>query len=513
MLRKLFVLLTLCSVTLYGCAVNPVTGKRQLQILPESQELQIGEQQYEPSRQMQGGDYEVDPSLTEYVNSVGQRLAAVSDRKLPYEFVVINNSVPNAWALPGGKIAVNRGLLIELENEAQLAAVLGHEVVHAAARHGAKGVERGMVLQGAVAGIAALSGKYANVVGRGAQTAAGLINQKYGRDAERESDLYGMKYMSRAGYDPRAAIGLQEVFVRLSEGMATDWLSGLFASHPPSQERVEANRETAKTLPASGELGRERYQAAIAHIMKTREAYEAYDTGRIALSEGRAAEALALAEKAISIEPREGQFDALAGDVYFSAEKYEQALVHYDNAVNDYDEFFYYYAQRGLTKEKLGDQPGAQLDLKKSTEFLPTASALNVLGNLALAQGNRQGAIKYFKEAGTSDSQPGREATRALMMLDLPSNPNDYLRASGKLNGDLMVIVRISNPTPVSVRDVNVRLRYTDSRGKALEALKEVKGTIAPGESALIDTGIGPIENPEMLRYMQVGVSKASVVE
>ena len=218
-MRKLLVLLTLCSITLYGCAVNPVTGKRQLQIIPESQELRIGEQQYAPSRQMQGGDYEVDSSLTEYVNSVGQRLAAVSDRKLPYEFEVINNSVPNAWALPGGKIAVNRGLLIELNNEAELAAVLGHEIVHAAARHGAQGIERGMLLQGAVAvsGVAAGGSNYANLAVRGAQMAAGLINQKYGRDAERESDFYGMQYMSRAGYDPRAAITLQEVFVRLSE--------------------------------------------------------------------------------------------------------------------------------------------------------------------------------------------------------------------------------------------------------------------------------------------------------
>jgi hypothetical protein len=81
--------------------------------------------------------------LTPYVNEVGQKLAAVSKRKLPYEFVVLNSSVPNAWALPGGKIAVNRGLLTELKNEAELAAVLGHEIVHAAARHGAKAQERG----------------------------------------------------------------------------------------------------------------------------------------------------------------------------------------------------------------------------------------------------------------------------------------------------------------------------------------------------------------------------------
>ncbi len=87
------------------------------------------------------------PDLTAYINEVGQKLAAVSDRPLPYEFVVLNNPVPNAWALPGGKIAVNVGLLSELKNEAELAAVLGHEIVHAAARHGAKAQERGTLMQ------------------------------------------------------------------------------------------------------------------------------------------------------------------------------------------------------------------------------------------------------------------------------------------------------------------------------------------------------------------------------
>ncbi len=135
MIRKLFIIVALCSITLYGCATNPVTGKRELGLVPKSYELQIGSKQYLPSRQMQGGDYVVDPELTKYVNGVGQRLAAVSDRKLPYEFVVLNNSVPNAWALPGGKITINRVLLTVLNREAELSAVLGHEIVHAAAKH------------------------------------------------------------------------------------------------------------------------------------------------------------------------------------------------------------------------------------------------------------------------------------------------------------------------------------------------------------------------------------------
>jgi predicted Zn-dependent protease len=117
-------------------------------------QIAIGEQQYLPAQQSQGGRYRVDPALTEYVQSVGARMATASGVNLPYEFVVLNNDVPNAWALPGGKIAVNRGLLTELRNEAELAAVLGHEVVHAAGRHGAQAMERGVLTQVAVLGAA-----------------------------------------------------------------------------------------------------------------------------------------------------------------------------------------------------------------------------------------------------------------------------------------------------------------------------------------------------------------------
>ncbi len=515
MLRKLIIVFALCSITLYGCVTNPVTGKRELGLVPQSYELQIGSKQYLPSRQMQGGDYVVDPGLTKYVNEVGQRLAAVSDRKLPYEFVVLNNSVPNAWALPGGKIAVNRGLLTELNNEAELAAVLGHEVVHAAARHGAKGMERGILLQGAVAaaGIASRGSNYENLAVRGSQTAANLINQKYGRSAEKESDLYGMKYMSRAGYDPRAAINLQEVFLRLSEGQGTDWLSGLFSSHPPSQERVEANRATAKTLPESGELGVQRYKDKISRLIRTKDGYHAFDMGRKALSEGKTKEALSLAQQAILDEPDEGQFHALVGDIYMEKQQYKDALVSYNRAVDLNSEFFYFYVQRGLNKQKLGDQQGARTDLERSTKLLPTAPALNALGKMSLAQGNLPEAIQYFKDASVSDSESGRQAERSYVKLDMHQHPDSHIKTRVSLNRKRYVVITVANPTPMSASGVKVRMLYPGQQGKQLEMVKEVSGILPSRRSAIVDTGIGPVDYPETLRQMRVNVIKADVVE
>jgi len=103
-------LLGLVSVlVISSCVQNPVTGKKDFLLVSEDWELQIGAQQYLPLRQSQGGDYVVDPGVEAYVRAIGNRLAVQSDRRLPYEFNVINDSTPNAWALPGGKISINRG--------------------------------------------------------------------------------------------------------------------------------------------------------------------------------------------------------------------------------------------------------------------------------------------------------------------------------------------------------------------------------------------------------------------
>ena len=129
--------LLLAAALLAGCSKNPVTGKKEFAPYSTSDEIALGIRHYRLLQQAQGGRFGTDPRLAAYVSSVGRRVAKVSDRrKLPYEFVVLNNGTPNAWALPGGKIGIDRGLLLEMENEAELAAVLPHDVANAAARTG-----------------------------------------------------------------------------------------------------------------------------------------------------------------------------------------------------------------------------------------------------------------------------------------------------------------------------------------------------------------------------------------
>ncbi len=273
--KPISILLAMISATtlaLTGCGVNPVTGKKEMQLVSEQKEIEIGEQYYSYLIQAEGGEYTVDPGVDRYVAEVGKKLAAVCDRpQLPYEFTVIDNNIPNAWALPGGKIAINIGLLTNLSNEAELAAVLAHEIVHSAARHGAQAMQRSALLETGMMGLSgAIDGSsYEGSIMQGANIGLGLITTKYSRSAELEADKYGIKYMQKAGYDPQASVTLQEMFVRLDEQRDIDWMEGLFATHPPSEERVVANQMSVDQYPQGGYIGKKEYKKAIKHLKKT----------------------------------------------------------------------------------------------------------------------------------------------------------------------------------------------------------------------------------------------------
>lgn len=419
---RLFVrtLLLVLTVTAGGCSVNPVTGERELSLVSPTQEVAIGEQNYEPYQQQQGGAYMVDPEVNLYVNQVGQKLAQVSDRKdLPYEFVVLNNPVPNAWALPGGKIAINRGLLMMLEDEAQLAAVLGHEIVHAAARHTAQQMTQSTLLGlGAqVAGIAAQDSDYGQLIGMGAQLGAGAWQARHSRDDELEADRYGVKYMAEAGYNPEGAVELQKTFVKLSEGQNPGWLQALFASHPPSQQRVDVNQKLADKYGREGARNKQAYQEAIAQLRKDKDAYDAHIEAETALQKKDAEQALSLAKKAIAKQPAESLFYITKGQALVALGQDQQALNAFQEASKKNPDYFMGYLGQGLMKKKLGSHTEAKTYLERSVELLPTQIAVFHLGELALRDGDRKQAVQYYQFAAQGGGELGQAAQQRLAEL------------------------------------------------------------------------------------------------
>jgi predicted Zn-dependent protease len=376
-----------CSalLVLTGCATNPVTGQSEFQLITSDQEIAMGKQHYPYQMQVAGGAYTLAPELSAYVQQIGEKLVKVSDRPgLPYEFSVVNDGSWNAWALPGGKIAINRGLLQAMSNESELAAVLAHEIVHAAARHSAKQMERGMLLQvGLIGATVAVDEDWQETVVVAGSIAGGLGMLKYSRDAESESDYYGMLYMVRAGYDPVGAVTLQELFAE-NQNNAGGWL----ASHPASIQRVRQNKDTLTKFSQGGILGEESYARAVRRLKIREPAYLAYEEGVKALTKDKNTSlALEKAEEAIDLFSGEALFYSLKAQALEKSNKSTAALTAWNQAVELNPDWFWFRMERGLLHEKEGRKNLAKQDLQRSYELLPTEKAQKALSRLGVTVG------------------------------------------------------------------------------------------------------------------------------
>ncbi len=415
----------ICALLATSCARNPVTGTKELSFVSETQEIDIGQKNFLTMQQAEGGPYTADPTLCDYVAKVGAKLAAASARNhLPYEFVIVNDATPNAWTLPGGKIAINRGLLTELGSEAELAAVLGHEIVHADARHGAKGIERGLMLQGSILalGVSLNNNRYNDILVTAASAAAMLVHQKYGRNQELEADRFGMIYMNKAGYDPAAAVDLQKLFLRLSDNKKPHWVEGLFASHPPSQERIVANQQTLAILQAEngclGQFsGQEEYQKATAQLRASAPAYEAYEKGKKALNKKDYTQTYQQAQKALSLCNNEALFWHLKGQALLGQKKTVAAQKALSQAIHYTPSNFDFYLSRAQASYRAGKLSQAKQDLEYSLSLLPTGEGHEFLGRLLLQEGDTNGAKHHFTIASHAESPAGKRATKALEKL------------------------------------------------------------------------------------------------
>jgi len=271
---------------LSGCATNPVTGQSQLMLISERDEIAI-DRQYAPHQF--SGDYGPvqDESLNRYIDQTGKRISSLTHRpSMPYSFRAVNATYANAYAFPGGSIACTRGILLALDNEGELAALLGHEIGHVNARHTAEQMSKGMLVQATLGGLAAVAttqgaflGEMVNGLGN---IGGGALLAKYSRDNERQADALGMEYMYRSGYNTEGMVGLMDVLRGLSR-TKPGAIELMFATHPMSDERYQtavqrskAGYPSAKGLP----LQRERYMDETARLRAIKKAIEAMQAGQ-----------------------------------------------------------------------------------------------------------------------------------------------------------------------------------------------------------------------------------------
>lgn len=225
-----------------GCSTNPATGRSQLNLLSRQQEIQMGTEAMGQLTQEYGGVVS-DRQLQAYVTRVGMSMVPYTEADyadLPWEFTLLDSDVINAFALPGGKVFVSRGLAQKMTNEAQLAAVLGHEIGHVTARHANDRISRQLVLAGVVAGASIAAGQSDDDLIRiGVPVLVGTAGTgfalSFDRGQETESDKLGMRYMTRAGYDPRGMLQLMQILEAESGAPSQpEWLS----THPLPSTRI-----------------------------------------------------------------------------------------------------------------------------------------------------------------------------------------------------------------------------------------------------------------------------------
>ncbi|HOE60085.1 MAG TPA: M48 family metalloprotease [Kiritimatiellia bacterium] len=299
-----------------GCVTNPITGKQQISLVGKSELISLS-QQAVPSQF--SSDYGVvsDAQLNAYVAQVGRRLVATlkpSDvvfPDMPFSFQVVNAVYVNAYAFPDGTIAITRGMLAELENEAQLAAVLGHEIAHVNCGHTASAMSKGTVYDALVSGtqgyLASRGSAWTDLAGTAGQLGSAVVLASYSREQERQADQGGMLYLVRAGYDPQGMVDLMRLLIRIS-GSNPSMIEQMFSSHPMSTERLETAETRLREEYAGQNVGvvnQAAFLAATASIRKNRAAFQHFAAAEALLAQKQAAAAKTRAEQGLRIAPND----------------------------------------------------------------------------------------------------------------------------------------------------------------------------------------------------------------
>ena len=360
-----------------GCATNPVTGKSQLMLVSEGQEIAIDK---ENSPHQFSADYGAlqDRALNDYIDRTGKGIAARTHRPtMPYSFRGVNGTYVNAYAFPGGSIACTRGILLTLDNEAELAALLGHELGHVNARHTAQQMSKGILAQAAVAGVAVAAGTESKALGGLAaglgSIGAGALLAKYSRDNERQADALGMEYMVRGNYNTKGMVGLMDMLRSLSK-RKPNAIELMFATHPMSEERYRtvvetsaAKYQSAKSFP----VHRERYMDHTAKLRAMKGAIEEMQNGEKAMAKKDFPTAEGHFRRALKEAPEDYAGLCMMSKCLMAQKKHEEARRYAEMAKRVYPEEAQAQHLSGITKLVKGDFGPAYEDFSSYEKLLP----------------------------------------------------------------------------------------------------------------------------------------------
>lgn len=385
-----------------GCATNPVTGQRQLMLVSEEQEIAIDRERAPYQFSEDYGPLQ-NQRLNQYINNVGLKLASKSHRPhMPYSFRGVNAVYINAYAFPGGSIAATRGILVELETEAAMAALLGHEIGHVNARHTAEQMSKGLLAQLFVGGasIFASAYGYGNLAQQLGMLGAGALLAHYSRDNEREADALGMEYMVRAGYNPKGMVELMELLLRQSRhDMGPAQL--LFATHPMSQERYDTAVQRAQTkyadAMASLPLYKERFMDNMAPLRAQKRPIKLFQQAHTKLMHKKPGEAERLFKQGLRLAPNDYAGLLMMAKCQLVQDKIREGYAYAKEANSVYPEEPQSYLVKGVAGLKLKRFDEAYQDLDKYDKLLPGNPNVTFYKGFALEHmGRRDEAARAY---------------------------------------------------------------------------------------------------------------------
>ncbi len=381
-----------------GCAVNPVTGRHQLMLVPEEKDIEI-DRKYAPLQFSADYGKLQDNALNRYINRTGLAIARHTHRpNMPYSFRGLNAVYMNAYAFPGGSIAITRGMLVELENEAQLAAVLGHELGHVNARHTAQQMTANMISQIVVNGVSLLSASkgYGDLASQLGMLGKGVFLASYSRDDERQADELGMEYMVRAGYNPYGMVQVMNILKEHSkhkQGLSET----LFANHPMSEERYETALRRIRTKyhnVNSLRFYRKRFIFYTANLRRKKHAIKELQQGQEYTAEQQYAKAESMFMRALKEMPRDYAGLLMMAKLHLIKEEPRLALPYAKMAKKVYPQEAQAFFISGYTELKLKRYKDAYNDFERNERLLPGNPTVVFFKGYAL-----EGMGKYDKAA------------------------------------------------------------------------------------------------------------------
>lgn len=385
-----------------SCATTyePLTGKKVYTLLPPEKEIEIGKMYVPLAIEQNDGRYP-DKEVQEYISNLGWKIAKHTPRKLNYKFYVVNTDIINAFALPGGFIFVNRGLILKLDKEDQLAGVLGHELAHVNARHHAKFLEKmyGLSILMNIAAIFAYQTKYGDVLMQFGKIGAQLLSLKWSRSQESEADKYGVQFVYKAGYDPRGLLETFEIFKKEEKIKQPEWL----LTHPLPDTRIKQVKKLISKLDLNKNLIKDSRQFHIIKnkLLKTKPSFDLYYKALKKLfKEKNKVAALNLLNKSLKIYPDNNASLTLKAYILLKEKKFKEGTKIAVKATKLDNMYFRPHFFAGYGYFKLKDYKTSIKYLEKAKDLIPNfPDVYYFLGRDYEAIGNLSKATENYKKA------------------------------------------------------------------------------------------------------------------